>query len=104
MNYIDAVNMVKGKSSASKRKIGNNTYAEIQPDGSVTIRLHSTNVVTIFPDDAVKINSGGWRTSTNKNRINKYSPVKVCQRNHQWYFDDGSKFEDTIFKMVIFTI
>lgn len=38
MNYIDAVNMVKGKSSANKRKIGNNTYAEIQPDGSVTSR------------------------------------------------------------------
>lgn len=97
MNYIDAVNMVKGKSSANKRKIGNNTYAEIQPDGSVTIRLHSTNVVTIHPDDGVTINSGGWRTSTTKNRINKYSPVKAYQKNHQWYFDDGTEFEDGMF-------
>jgi hypothetical protein len=105
MNYIDAVKMVKGKSSAGRRKIGNNTYATIQPDGSVTIRLHSTDVVTIYPDDAVKVNSGGWRTSTTKDRINKYSPVGVYQRNHQWYFDDGTRFEDnTIFKMVTFTI
>ena len=101
MTYLEAVKMVKGKTSASKRKIGNNTYAEIQPDGSVTIRLHATNVVTIYPDDAVKINSGGWRTSTTKNRINKYSRVKVYQKNHQWYFDDGTEFEDnTLFKTI----
>ena len=105
MTYLEAVKMVKGKSSASKRKIGNNTYATIQPDGSVTIRLHATDVVTIYPDDAVKINSGGYRTSTTKNRINKYSPVKVYQRNWRWHFDDGRKFEDnTTFKMVTFTI
>jgi hypothetical protein len=102
MNYIDAVKMVKGKTSASKRKIGNNTYATIQPDGSVTIRLHSTDVVTIYPDDAVEVNSGGWRSSTTKDRINKYSPVKVYQKNHQWYFDDGSEFQDgMIFKLIV---
>ncbi len=105
MIYKEAVKMVKGKTSASRRKIGNNTYATILPDGSVTIRLHSTDVVTIFPDDVVKVNSEGWRTSATKNRINKYSPVKVYQKNHQWYFDDGWKFEDnTIFQMVTFTI
>jgi len=102
MNYIDAVKMVKGKSFASRRKIGNNTYAIIHPDGSVTIRLHATDVVTIYPDDAVKVNSGGWRTSTTKDRINKYSPVKVYQKNHQWYFDDGSVFVDgMIFKLIV---
>jgi hypothetical protein len=102
MTYKEAVMMVKGKTSASRRKIGNNTYATIQPDGSVAIRLHSTDVVTIYPDDAVKVNSGGWRTSTTKDRINKYSPVKVYQKNHQWYFDDGSEFEDgMIFKVIV---
>lgn len=101
MTYREAVMMVKGKSSANRRKIGNNTYATIQPDGSVTIRLHATDVVTIYPDDAVKVNSGGWRTSTTKNRINKYSPVKVYQKNHQWYFDDGTEFEDGMFFKLI---
>jgi len=107
MTYKEAVMMVvKGKTSASRRKIGNNTYATILPgSGSVVIRLHETIVVTIYPDDAVKVNSGGYRTSTTKNRINKYSPVKVYQKNHQWYFDDGRKFEDnTIFKMVTFDV
>ncbi len=101
MTYKEAVKMVKGKSSASRRKIGNNTYATIQPDGSVAIILHATPVVTIHPDDGVTINSGGWRTSTTRNRINKYSPVKVYQKNHQWYFDDGSEFEDGMFFKLI---
>lgn len=101
MTHREAVMIVEEKSKANRRKIGNNTYAQIQPDGSVTIRLHSTNVVTIHPGDGVTINSGGWRTNTTKNRINKYSPVGVCQRSHQWYFDDGTEFEDGMFFKVI---
>jgi hypothetical protein len=42
------------------------------------------------------LNSGGWRTSTTKDRINKYSPVKVYQRKYEWYLQDGTEFEDNI--------
>lgn len=96
MTYLEAVKMVKGKTSASSRKIGNNTRAEILPDGSVAIILHATPVVTIHPNDSATLRSGGWRTSTTKNRINKYSPVKVYQRNHEWFLEDGTPFEDGI--------
>lgn len=96
MNYIDAVKMVKGKTSASRRKIGNNTRAEIGPDGSVAIILHSTPVVTIHPDNTVTLRSGGWRTHTTKDRINKYSSVKVYQRNYEWFLEDGSEFFDGV--------
>jgi hypothetical protein len=98
MNYAEAISTVRGKTNRNTRKVGNNTYAYIQADGSVAIELHGTNVVVIYPDDSVMLNSGGWRTVTTKKRINQYSPVKVYQKNHEWYLQDGTEFED---RMVI---
>jgi hypothetical protein len=96
MNYAEAVSMVHGKTKQKARKIGNNTYAEIESDNSVSVRLHGTAVVRFYPNGLVKLNSGGWRTSTTKNRINKYSPVKVYQKKYEWYLQNGAEFEDNI--------
>jgi hypothetical protein len=96
MNYLEAVSMVHGKTKQKARKVGNNTYAEIESDNSVSVRLHGTAVVRFYPNGLVKLNSGGWRTSTTKNRINKYSPVKVYQKKYEWYLQDGAEFADNI--------
>ena len=58
MTHTQATKMVLGKRNRSQRKIGNNTYAYIQADGSVAIELHGTNVVVIYADDSVMLNSG----------------------------------------------
>jgi len=96
MNYAEAISMVHGKTKQKARKVGNNTYAEIESDNSVSVRLHGTAVVRFYPNGLVKLNSGGWRTSTTKNRINKYSPVKVYQKKYEWYLQNGAEFEDNI--------
>jgi hypothetical protein len=96
MTYAEAVSMVQGKTNRKTRKIGNNTYAEIEYDNSVSIRLHGTSVVRFYPNGLVKLNSGGWRTSTTKDRINKYSPVSVYQKNFEWFLRDHTPFEDNI--------
>lgn len=96
MNYTEAVNLVHGKTNRKTRKVGNNTYAEIEYDNSVSIRLHGTSVVRFYPNGLVKLNSGGWRTSTTKDRINKYSPVSVYQKNFEWFLRDHTPFEDNI--------
>ena len=85
MNYNTAVSMVRGKRNKTSRKIGNNTYAEILDDDTVGIKLHSTYVVKIRSDGTYTLNSGGWQTVTTKDRINKYSPVRVYQRDYTWY-------------------
>jgi len=94
MNNAEATKMVLGKRNRGERKVGNNTYAYILLDGSVAIELHGTKVVVIHPDDSVTLNSGGWQTSTTKDRINKYSPVKVYQKKYQWFLSDGTPFQD----------
>lgn len=96
MNYLEAVSMVRGKTNKNSRKIGNNTYAEIEYDKSVSIRLHGTSVVRFYPNGLVKLNSGGYHTHTTKKRINQYSPVRVYQKNFEWFLSDGTPFEDNI--------
>ncbi len=94
MTHYEATKMVHGKNNRTTRKIGNNTYAEILPDGSVGIMLHSTYVVKIHPDNSATLNTGGWYSATTKDRINQYSPVRVYQRKGQWYLDSGLEYED----------
>ena len=76
-------------------KVDNNTMRIVYKDGRVAIRLHDTNVVITYPDGSIVLNSGGWRTSTTKDRINKFSPYRVHQSKGIWYVL-GSAFYDGI--------
>ena len=96
MTYAEVLALVHGKTNRQKRKIGNNTYAEIEHDKSVSVRLHGTDVVRFYANGLVKLNSGGWRTHTTKQRINKYSPVQIFQKNFEWFLSDGRPFEDNM--------
>lgn len=91
MTYNEAILMVRGKRNANRRKVGNNTYAEILHDNSVGIMLHSTYVVKIHPDNTYTLQTGGWQTLTTKDRINQYSPVKVYQRKYEWFVKINNK-------------
>jgi hypothetical protein len=84
MTHSEAVKMVNGKTGRQSRKIGNNTYAEIMPDGSVGVMLHSTYVVTIHEDNTYTLRTGGWYTPTTKDRINQYIPGYVRQVKGEW--------------------
>jgi hypothetical protein len=94
MNHAEITKLVLGKRNKGERKLGNNTYGYIEHDGTVAIELHGTKVVRFFTNGLVQLNSGGWQTSTTKKRINKYSPVRVYQKNFTWYLNDGTLFED----------
>lgn len=102
MTHTEAVSMVRGKRAwVTRRKIGNNTYAEILSDGSVGIKLHGTFVVKIHADGTYTLSSGGWQSSTTKDRINKYSPYRVFQKNFEWFVSKREKTFPFISGMVI---
>lgn len=84
MTHEAAVRLVKGKTNRSERKIGNNTRGVIHANGDVGIILHRTEVVTIHADGTYTLRSGGWRTVTTKDRINKYCPYYVSQHKFEW--------------------
>lgn len=89
MTHAEAVRMVRGKTNRDRRKVGNNTYAEILPDGSVGVTLHNTCVVRIHEDGSYTLSNGGWPTTTTKDRINKYCPYRVFQKNYEWFVSVG---------------
>ena len=68
-----------------RRKLENNTYLEMTPEGVPGVKLHGTFVVKINPDGTYTLDSGGWQTVTTKDRINGYSPVALYQHKGEWF-------------------
>lgn len=95
MNYQTANEKLVGRNKDSK-KLANNTYL-VRNGEDIAIRLHSTNVVTYKQDGSIVLNSGGWKTSTTKDRINNYSPIRIWQHRGIWSFNHSGHdyiFED----------
>lgn len=84
------------KDIVSSKIIGNNTLEINYKDGSRAIRLHNTDVITFFKNGSFLLNSGGWRTPTTKDRINKHASVYVSQKNNIWYINNDIIFFDGI--------
>jgi len=84
-SYQEALEKLGKRSS---RKLENNTYLihyhEAKPH-YIGVRLHNTDVVKYYPDGRIILNSGGWKTPTTKDRINKYAPVNVWTDKGIWY-------------------
>ncbi len=93
--------------SRKSRKVANNSYlcmTEGERDreghpgqrGTIAYKLHETYVVLYHHNGSVELNSGGWRTVTTKDRINRclrdYGPreYRVCSDRGVWYlYRDG---------------
>lgn len=75
-----------------KRKLDHNTYLildtlvdEGRPDAPLYhVKLHATNIITFYPDGGVELNTGGWRTPTTKDRMNKFSGAHISQERGLW--------------------
>ena len=75
MDYFDADRELHHKGHGGRmqsRKVANNTWLERRGHGYIALRLHATNVAEFFDDGSVVLNSGGWRTMTTKDRINRF--------------------------------
>ena len=58
--------------------------------GALHVTYHQTEVVTVFANGVVKLDSGGYRTFTTKARMNQASNqfglgFGVFQDKHEWY-------------------
>ncbi|MFX0210535.1 MAG: hypothetical protein ACFFDT_31435 [Candidatus Hodarchaeota archaeon] len=76
------------QSISSSKFIANNTLEILYANGDRAIRLHNTDVITFKADGTVILNSGGWRTPTTKERINRFcenSSWQLIQEKSQWY-------------------
>lgn len=93
-----------------ERNAGNNTTLHRLDNGDIAVRLHYTDVVIYHSPDSehantVTLNSGGWQTVTTKERMNRFTNVRVYQEDYQWYvvepptyhpveFADGDRYDN----------
>lgn len=87
--------IMAGVEFTKKKRIENNTVEYLRPNGNRVIRLHKTDIVEFFPDKIV-LATGGWRTVTTKDRINKAIQPRgwyVSQRNSLWFVRKNNEVE-----------
>jgi len=78
--------MMEGVEAKEAKIIANNTVEYTRPDGTKVIRLHHTNILEFPPRGGVVFNSGGWKTTTTKQRMNEFqSQATVIQDKGLWY-------------------
>jgi hypothetical protein len=67
------------------KPLENNTRLFRRSEDCLAIRLHDTDVVTVFADGRIALDSGGWRTMVTKDRISGYAPVRITSDRGVWY-------------------
>jgi hypothetical protein len=95
LTYSHACELLSGARNG-QRTLAPNTYLYRRSATTLAVRLYHTDIVVIHDDGTYTLNSGGWRTVTTKERINRFAPVVVYQRSHEWYvigmpFRDGMR-------------
>lgn len=89
--YADAARLLEGDGKFGPKwshRLNANTRVE-RPHGQddISIVLHHTAVVTFRKNGEIVLNSGGWRTTTTKARINAALPTgyHVYQDKREWF-------------------
>lgn len=83
--------LAKGRNKEN-RTLANNTRVRKEGD-NIVITLHNTDIITYYPNGDIRLNSGGWKTLTTKERLNDFSPFRVWQAKGLWTVCvDGKSF------------
>lgn len=98
-NYNEINNQLQGRNKQSRRLTGRSSYL-IRDNENIAVCYHNTNVLTITPKNEFILNSGGWRTATTKERINRYMPegFVLTQDRGNWYIMERHNYDSKAFK------
>lgn len=77
-----------------QHQVGTHATTIARQGGIIQITYHSTVIVAVANDGSVVLDSGGWRTSTTKTRMNQAAHqfdlgFSVFQKDHDWYVKRG---------------
>jgi len=79
------------------RTVDRNTLIVEMPDGSIGLKFHRTVILTYNVDGTMTVDSGGYRTSTTKERMNQALPdgFRIFAKRGTWYVDapNGETYE-----------
>lgn len=100
--YVTKATLLEGEGEVSwSRMVAKATIHMKFPDGTEKLKYHTTIVAEKSPDGIYTLNSGGYKTSTTKARIEDFSKIRIYQKKGIWYagnssiiFYDGIRFKD----------
>jgi hypothetical protein len=81
---------------AQQNRLGKgNTTVSSEDKGVMVVTFHNTQIVK-FTGREIILNSGGWKTSTTKTRMNQASNqfhlgYSVSQKNREWFVEFKGK-------------
>jgi hypothetical protein len=64
--------------------VARSTFRFLAPNGDTVWRLHQTDIVRRKPDGRFVLDSGGYKTVTTKDRMNRFSPFRISQAKGVW--------------------
>jgi len=88
ISYVDRTSFGKKHRNRPLEGAGN-TRVYTANNNTARIKLHDTYIMEFHPDGSITLNSGGWRTVTTKERINRYLPSawSVYAVKGTWFVD-----------------
>lgn len=98
--FVSHAQLNKWLGNKSSRPLGKNKLIHRDPNGQdIHVRLHSTNVVTVHPDDTWTIRSGGWNTPTTRATIKAITGLPAYSHKNVLHVQDkplveGGKYPD----------
>lgn len=68
-------------------ELGHYRDVEVMYDGYRYVFYHSTAIIVESPDGEYRLSSGGWKTKSTKERINRNLPsgYKLVQEDYDWF-------------------
>lgn len=94
---VSRAKCLKDSGIESSKLVANNTRLTIYTNGNKTLKLHDTEIIK-WVGNRVILSSGGWKTRTTKDRLNRYLfPVNIYQKKGNWFIDSGDKKEIEFF-------
>lgn len=100
-DYQTALEFIAGGKSKTERtflpgikattaRIAPGTAAQGQ---TIIIKQHSTDILTYYQDGNIRLNSGGWRTVTAKDRMNHLTRARIHSSNGVWYIQTAEGWD-----------
>jgi hypothetical protein len=69
-------------------KVDNNTWLVIYENGTIGVRVHKTDIITVTPDDTLAVDTGGWQTRLTQDRLGDWLPGgwRIYTQAGTWYW------------------
>jgi hypothetical protein len=85
---LRAVENYRSNGSARGVKVDGNTWLVLYENGTIGVRVHKTDIITVTPDDTMVVDTGGWETRLTQRRLADWLPGgwRIYSQDSTWYW------------------